>query len=98
MGNIQGELQLTKGEVSAILRREIEIHGVWNSDYQPEGDSAWKDAIDIITYQRWVKELVTHFVPLDEGKNLLEELYKVKKNSLPHNYLKTIILVDAEKC
>jgi L-iditol 2-dehydrogenase len=93
MGNIQGDLCLTKGEVSSILRREIEIHGVWNSDYQPKGASDWKDAVDIIRSQEWLRKLVTRFVPLSEGKIFLEELYKVKKNSLPHAYLKSCLQI-----
>lgn len=93
MGNIQGDLTFSKRDISFILRREIDIHGVWNSDYQPNGPSDWKDAVAIISKENWIRELITHIVPLSEAHKLLENLYKTKKNSLPHTYLKACIKI-----
>lgn len=93
MGNIQGDLTFSKNEISSILRKELIIQGVWNSDYQPEGPSDWKDAIDVITKEKWINELVSHNVPLYKGKELLEDMYNVRKHSLPHTYLKAFIKI-----
>lgn len=94
VGNIQGGLSLAKGEVSSILRKEIEIHGVWNSDYQADSPSDWTDALDIIRKEDWIKYLISHRVPLTETINLLNDMYHVKRRNLPHSYLKACIQIN----
>lgn len=94
MGNIQGDLVFSKKEISSILRKEIRIQGIWNSDYHPEKPSDWSKALSVICKENWLKKLVSHCVPLSEGKTLLEDMYNVKKHFIPHSYLKTLLTIS----
>lgn len=94
IGNIQGELRFSKTEISSILRKELDIHGVWNSEYQPNGPSDWKDAVEMIKTDDWIKNLVMHSVPLSEGKELLESMYEANKHVTPHSFIKTCLIVE----
>ena len=89
LGNIAGDWRLRQQEVSAILRREITIHGVWNSTYQPHGlPSDWTEALDIIRSAAWLPGLVSHWPGLDEGPAVLAALHHIKQQHRPHDYLK----------
>ena len=69
--------------------------GVWNSDYQPNSLSDWTQALDIIASDKRIQQLVTHRIPLSEGEGLFKDMYQVRKNYRPHNYLK--VMLDIEK-
>lgn len=88
MGNIAGDFSLTQKQVSSILRREISIHGVWNSEFQPGELCEWTDSLDLIAHDSWIRDLVSHRVSLAEGKAILEDLCSIKKEHRPHSYLK----------
>lgn len=97
VGNIQGGLTLSKGEVSSVLRKEIKICGIWNSDYQPGAPSDWTDTLDIISRENWIKSLISHRVPLTEAIHLLNDMYHVKRHHLPHSYLKACIQIGWQR-
>jgi L-iditol 2-dehydrogenase len=88
MGNIAGDLVLPSGEVSSILRREITIHGVWNSNYQPGEASDWTEALAVVGHETWLPDLISHRPGLSEGKATLEALYAIRQKHYPHEYLK----------
>lgn len=94
MGNIQDNLTLSKKMVSSILRKEIKIQGIWNSDYQVGKMCDWTEAVEIINKENWIKQLITHVVGLKDAPSLLQEMYKVKKNNMPHSYLKAILTIN----
>jgi L-iditol 2-dehydrogenase len=94
LGNIEGALDLSEGEVSSILRREISIRGVWNSDYQPAGPSDWSSALEVLSAEEWVDSLVTHRISLVEAPDILQELNEIKQRWRPHSYLKGCVLID----
>lgn len=91
MGNIAGDLFLPQAEVSAILRREITIHGVWNSSYQPGEPDDWAAALSIIRHAAWLPQLISHRLPLVKGHEALTALHAIKQAHHPHNYLKIIL-------
>jgi len=91
LGNIQGNLELPKKEVSSILRKELTIQGIWNSVYQPGEIDDWQQAINIIKNDSTIKELVSHFSSLQEAGSLLADIYQKKKNHQPHDYLKGLL-------
>lgn len=93
MGNIQGDLLISKKEVSSILRKELNIKGIWNSDYQFKESSDWTDAMEIIKRgEDWLSKLITHRVGLREGISVFKRLYKLKKEHKPHSFLKVIFV------
>jgi L-iditol 2-dehydrogenase len=91
MGNIAGDWLMAQKEVSSILRREIHIHGVWNSDYQPGQPDDWTAALDVICQDSWLPALVSHRLPLANGQAILNELQSIKQAHRPHEFLKVIL-------
>lgn len=60
MGNMRGELVLEEREVSSILRRELTIHGTWNSRalHAPRGQaSATPRAASAVDLDEWTESL-----------------------------------------
>jgi len=94
MGNIAGDFLLPQKVVSSVLRRELHIHGVWNSDYQPGQPDDWSAALSVITEAGWLPQLVSHREPLAGGAAVLAELHAIKESHRPHNYLKVILQQD----
>ncbi|MCI0396760.1 MAG: alcohol dehydrogenase catalytic domain-containing protein, partial [Chloroflexi bacterium] len=91
MGNIAGDLALPQKKVSAVLRREMIIHGVWNSEYRPGEPDDWSEALAIIGEAAWLPSLVSHRLPLAEGPEALAALQAIKQTHRPHSYLKVIL-------
>lgn len=91
MGNIAGDLTLAQKKVSSILRREIAVHGVWNSTYRPGQTDDWTAALDLINQANWFPQLVSHRHPLSEGPDVLNALHAIKLAHKPHSYLKVIL-------
>jgi threonine dehydrogenase-like Zn-dependent dehydrogenase len=82
---------LEKKEVSTILRKELIIKGVWNSNYQQGKDDDWEEAIRIIGESPWIKRLVTHRIRLEKLPSILKELYVIKTNHQQHSILKVVV-------
>lgn len=91
MGNIAGPLTLPQEKVSSILRREIVIRGVWNSNYQPGEPDDWTEAAAIVRGAGWLPTLVSHHLALAKGREVLAELHAIKQRHYPHTYLKVIL-------
>lgn len=91
MGNIAGDFRLPQKAVSSVLRRELHIHGVWNSDYRPGRPDDWQAALAVICEADWLPQLVSHRKALAEGAAVLAELHAIKESHRPHSYLKVIL-------
>jgi L-iditol 2-dehydrogenase len=66
LGNPAKDVSLPLGLISQVMRREITIHGTWNSEYSfaGEGDD-WHTALDAMAKGTLrVKPLITHRVAL----------------------------------
>jgi L-iditol 2-dehydrogenase len=67
LGNPSGDVTLPAGLISRLLRRELDVHGTWNSDYSPGGggDDDWRAALAAMASKAIdLLPLVTHRVPL----------------------------------
>jgi L-iditol 2-dehydrogenase len=91
LGNIQGNLDLPQKEVSKILRKELTIKGVWNSNYQQGRGDDWEKALQVIGENSWIEKLVTHRIPLEHLPSMLKELYSIKSRHRSHNIVKVVV-------
>ena len=73
LGNIRGDLLLTKQTVSSILRRELTLYGYWNSKYNQTASDDWHAALRFIE-KNGLRELITHEVSLAEGPQVFARL------------------------
>jgi L-iditol 2-dehydrogenase len=95
IGNIQTDLLLPAKTISMILRKELKIQGVWNSNYQRGRNDDWGQAVDFIYESPWLKKIVTDLISLKELPGVLKKMYKIKQAHTSHGILK--VVVDMEK-
>lgn len=74
LGDLSGDLQLAKGEVSSLLRRELRLYGTWNAKVTPKGHSEWDMVIAHLGKDLKVEELISHVRPLEESPRLFRQL------------------------
>lgn len=89
VGNPSNDVNVLKNNYSKILRKELDIKGIWNSKR-----SDWVDVISLIKNKQIdVKKLITHKYHCSEFKKAFE---KIRQNQIDHNELviKSMILFD----
>lgn len=74
MGNLTGTFSLEEAVFSQILRKEIHIHGTWNSRIQPRGHDDWTTALKHIDSGVQVSRLISHEVNLEKGAEVLHNM------------------------
>jgi L-iditol 2-dehydrogenase/galactitol-1-phosphate 5-dehydrogenase len=74
LGNIQGEFRIGEKDFSSILRREITIHGTWNSKVVPEGRNEWTVVLSELGKGLAVAPLISHTVGLPEGPDIFRRI------------------------
>lgn len=76
MGNIAGTFAVGEKDFSSILRRELTIHGTWNSKWTPQGLDDWTTALSFMDRELMVAPLISHVVPLAESVPVFNAVYK----------------------
>ncbi len=73
MGNIAGTFQVGEKDFSSILRRELKIHGTWNSKWTPRGGD-WEAVLAYMDKELSVEPLISHKLPLADGADFFTRL------------------------
>ncbi len=89
-GNINKDLVFKKNEVSEILRKQINIKGVWNSSFKCKNDN-WKQAHSFLLKSKAFEELITHEIDLENAVQLLDSINEIKKGKRKNDYVKGVI-------
>jgi L-iditol 2-dehydrogenase len=79
LGNIRGEFRIGEKDFSSILRREITIHGTWNSKVVPEGRNEWTVVLSELGRGVKVAPLISHTVGLAEGADIFSRILSRKE-------------------
>lgn len=74
LGNPAGDILLPKEDVSGILRREITIHGTWNSKPVPRGRDDWTTVLEQMDRTMDVAPLISHTPQLSEGPDTFRRI------------------------
>jgi L-iditol 2-dehydrogenase len=74
MGNIAGEFKIGEKDFSNILRKELTIHGTWNSKVTPCGSDDWSTVLKHLDRDLQVAPLITDTPPLSDGPALFDDL------------------------
>ncbi|MEI8341323.1 MAG: galactitol-1-phosphate 5-dehydrogenase [Verrucomicrobiota bacterium] len=74
MGNIAGEFKIGEKDFSNILRKELTIHGTWNSKVTPVGTDDWTTVLQHLDHNLIVAPLITDKLPLSEGPAIFDDL------------------------
>ena len=78
LGNPSGDVTVPQALLSQLMRREVDLHGTWNSDFSPQGnDDDWRVTLEAMASKTIdLLPLVTHRVPLPrslEALNMMRE-------------------------
>jgi L-iditol 2-dehydrogenase len=93
MGNLHGEFRLSEKAFSTILRRELTLHGTWNSKVVPRGTDDWSTVLKHLDRDLVVAPLITDTPSLEEGPVIFTSI-RERKNY--HN--KVIFVVSPGDC
>lgn len=75
LGNPEGDMVLPKDAYWAILRKELQLTGSWNSSYEPSRRDDWRTVIEFMANGKLnVKSLITHRVGLPNLFNAMEKM------------------------
>ena len=67
MGNPSGDITLNQNVYWRILRKQLTIHGTWNSSYDGNNPSDWTEAVDALQKEEIkIDSLITHRYPQDK--------------------------------
>jgi L-iditol 2-dehydrogenase len=94
-GNITGDLNLAKSQVSSILRKELTILGTWNSIYKGTDICDWTKTLDLISNGLKPSELISLRIGLDEINDTLAKLYAHKTRVKPFEVIKILVRPNA---
>ena len=73
LGNPSADVTMPTALISQLLRREVTIHGTWNSTYSVHGDDDWRTTLEAMASKTLdLLPLVTHRVALDDAFDALE--------------------------
>src|SRR5690606_32360302 len=79
LGNPHKDTTIKLSKHSSILRKEINLAGVWNSHYADTPINEWKYTVRMIdSGEMVVDDLVTHRCSLDNIPKLCEDIYMRK--------------------
>ncbi|MFW5814256.1 MAG: galactitol-1-phosphate 5-dehydrogenase [Spirochaetota bacterium] len=75
LGNIHGTFSLGEKAFSSILRRELTIHGTWNSRITPRGSDEWTRVLAALERELRVSPLISHTPDLEDGAQTLQAMH-----------------------
>lgn len=67
MGNLHGEFRMGEKEFSNILRRELTLHGTWNSKVVPRGADDWSTVLRHFGRAVPIGPIISDTPTLEEG-------------------------------
>ena len=77
LGNPHQDTQLKFANHSSILRKEVDIAGVWNSYYAQMPLNEWQYTVDMIDSGKLkVNDLITHTSDLEHLSELFGKIYR----------------------
>ena len=94
MGNIGSNVTFDKQSINSILRKELKILGVWNSNFKNFHQDDWIDVIKLMKKGLKPSDYISHIINLKSLPIYLKKLYlkKLKKNNF--KYLKVLVNND----
>jgi len=76
MGNIHGEFRIGEKAFSNILRRELTIHGTWNSKIVPRGDDDWSTVLKFMDRGLAIAPMISDTPTLEQGPAIFASLHE----------------------
>jgi L-iditol 2-dehydrogenase len=94
MGNINDDVSFKKKEINMILRKELKLYGVWNSNYKNPKQNDWTEVIRYIKRGFRPSKYISHIIKLDKIPFFIKKIYLSRKKSQRFKFLKIVALND----
>ena len=78
MGNIGSNVTFDKQSINSILRKELKILGIWNSNYKKFHQDDWQDVIKLMKKGLKPSDYISHTISLKDLPYYLKKLYLKK--------------------
>lgn len=79
LGNPHADTNIALNNHSLLLRKELEMHGVWNSYYAQTPINEWKYTVQMMDEGKLeVEDLITHQAGIDDMKQLFDDIHERK--------------------
>jgi L-iditol 2-dehydrogenase/galactitol-1-phosphate 5-dehydrogenase len=75
MGNIHGEFRIGEKDFSSILRRELTIHGTWNSKVVPAGTDDWSTVLRTMDRGLQIAPMISDTPTLEQGPAIMASIH-----------------------
>ncbi|MGP3991967.1 galactitol-1-phosphate 5-dehydrogenase [Streptomyces sp. 3N207] len=76
LGDLSGDLTLSRSLVSSVLRRELLLYGTWNSKITPAGRSEWDMVVHHLGRDLKVAPLISHTPSLEEAPRMFADMHE----------------------
>ena len=94
MGNINENVTLKKKNVNLILRKELSIIGVWNSNYKSLSQNDWNEVLKLLKKGLKPSKYLSHKIKLEQLPKYLNKIYLNKLRKEKFKYLKIVVNND----
>ena len=94
MGNISNGVSFKKKEVNFILRKELKLLGIWNSNYKNPNQDDWKEVLQFFKKGFRPSKFVSHKIKLTNIPYFIRKVYLSRKKLIKFKFLKIVALND----
>ena len=94
MGNISEDIKFKKNEINLILRKELKIVGIWNSNYNNLFQNDWNDIIKFFKKGLKPSKYISHKIKLKELPKYINKIHLNKKKKKKFKFLKVVVCND----
>ena len=70
MGNINNNVSIKKDVINLILRKELKLFGVWNSNYKNPKKDDWKEIINFFKKGFRPSKFISHQIKAHDMLNM----------------------------
>ena len=95
IGNIQNDLTLPKKLVSTLLRKELNIKGIWNSVFNPaETTDDWRQILDLFQQGFNPTSFITQIISMEQIPEAIKKMHDHKSGISHFPVLKIMVKND----
>ncbi len=94
MGNINENVNIKKKNINLILRKELSIIGVWNSNFKNSSQNDWDEVLKLIKKGLKPSKYLSHKIKLEQLPKYLKKIYLNKLKKVKFKYLKLVVNND----
>ena len=93
-GNINGKVIFSKNQINLLLRKELKIIGIWNSNYKNPAQNDWVDVIKLFEKGLKPSKLISHKIKIDKIPRYINQIFLSRNKKKKFKFLKIVATND----